>query len=367
LKPVVHVITTLGRGGAEMQLKTLASEQVRSGRPVIVFFLKDTPDLLSDYSSSNIQVSTLLWNINPLSQALRLRRFLRNNSYLVHAHLPRAQLIASLAVRKSTLIISRHDEDIFYPEKNRAVSFVLSRYVAYKSKIAIAISSSVKEKMIESHEFPKNFPIEIVHYGFDESLLSNLTEDAVNEARKSFGFSGKLIFGTVARLVPQKDFPTLLEGFKLLCSSGIDAELVIAGDGPLREELEALCLELNLTQKVHWLGSRSDIQLIYSLMDVFVLTSKTEGFGLVLLEAMSKSLPIVGSDITTVKEVLGPNVGLTFKRGNSNDLFNKLLMCTSAELRKSLSNQSKRRIGDFNPNRMSSRIDGVYENSGVNT
>jgi glycosyltransferase involved in cell wall biosynthesis len=365
LKPVVHVITTLGRGGAETQLRILAREQVKSGRRVVVIFLKDKPELLSDFSNANIEVSQLLWNLNPFQQVLRLRRLLNSDSYLVHAHLPRAQLIAALATKKSNMIISRHDEDPFFPHANKIISLTLSRYVAYKSKVAIAISSAVKNKMVASKEFPTEFPIEVVHYGFDEHMYSVTSMKQIDELKESLGVAEALIFGTVARLVPQKDFPTLLKGFKLLCDSGTNAKLVIAGDGPLRKELMNLCFELKITPNVLWLGSRSDVQLIYSLMDVFVLASKTEGFGLVLLEAMSNSLPIVGSNIPTVQEVLGPNVGLAFETGNPIDLFDKLLMCTSDELRNSLSEQSKIRIRNFDPIRMRARIDEIYDYSGA--
>ena len=365
MKPVVHVITTLGRGGAETQLRILAREQVKSGRRVMVLFLKDKPELLSDFSNANIEVSQLLWNLNPFQQVIRLRRFINSDSYLVHAHLPRAQLIASMAIKKSALIISRHDEDLFFPHANKAISLILSRYVAYKSKVAIAISSAVKNKMIASKELPREFPIEVVHYGFDEDMHSIASLKQIDELKESLGLGEGLIFGTVARLVAQKDFPTLLNGFKLLCDSGTNAKLVIAGDGPLRGELVNLCFKLKIDQNVLWLGSRSDVQLIYSLMDIFVLASKTEGFGLVLLEAMSNSLPIVGSNISTVQEVLGPNAGLAFEAGNPIDLFDKLLMCTSEELRNSLSEQSKVRIGNFDPTRMRARIDEIYEQSGA--
>ena len=338
---------------------------MKSGRRVIILFLKDKPELLPDFSIDNIEVSQNLWNLNPFQQVQRLRHFLKSDSYVVHAHLPRAQLIAAVATKKSTLIISRHDEDQFFPQANKVISFILSRYVAYKSKIAVAISSTVKNKMVASNEFPKEFPIEVVHYGFDEHMKSTISLKQIIEFKDSLGVAEGLIFGTVARLVPQKDFPTLLNGFKLLCDSGVNAKLVIAGDGPLRDELEDLSMKLNIHQNVYWLGSRSDVQLVYGLMDVFVLASKTEGFGLVLLEAMSNSLPIVGSNILTVQEVLGPNVGLTFETGNAKDLFEKLLICASIDIRKSLSEQSRGRIGDFNPTKMRTRIDEIYEYSGA--
>lgn len=364
MKPVVHIITTLGRGGAETQLRILAREQVNSGRRVVVFYLKDQPELLLDFLNANIEVSQLLCNLNPLQQVLKFKHFLKSNSYQIHAHLPRAQLIAALASKKSTLVISRHDEDQFYPHANRIISFIFSRYVAYKSKIAIAISLSVKNKMLSSKELPKGFPIEVVHYGFDENEKSKALESEISELKESIGVREGLIFGTVARLVPQKDFPTLLGGFKLLCDSGINAKLIIAGDGPLREELKDLSSTLNLNDNVVWLGSQSNVQLIYSLMDVFILTSKTEGFGLVLLEAMANSLPIVASNIPTVQEVLGANVGLTFESGNPKDLMEKLLKCTSTDIRETLSEQAKSRIGIFNPTRMCARIDKIYECSG---
>ena len=153
MKPVLHIITTIARGGAENQLLTLVREQRAGGRPVSVLFLKDSPDLLPDLSKLGVNVIEEACGKNLLTQFWATRKILGGQDLIIHAHLPRAQILAALAKRKQPLIISKHDAELFYPNGNKFVSIFLARLVAMRSDLAIAISNSVKDAMKNSYEF----------------------------------------------------------------------------------------------------------------------------------------------------------------------------------------------------------------------
>ena len=95
---VIHLITTIERGGAEKQLLTLASEQVQSGIKVEVIFLKGKPELKKEFEESGVKVNKLLAGTNFLKQITLLSKYLRKNPSPVHAHLPKAELLAAIVV-----------------------------------------------------------------------------------------------------------------------------------------------------------------------------------------------------------------------------------------------------------------------------
>src|SRR5690606_39460471 len=108
----------------------------------------------------------------------------------------------------------------------------------------------------------------------------------------------------VATLEPHKDHETLLKAWKILEDRGISAELKLAGDGSLRNQLEELAAKLKL-RRVVFLGSRSDIPELLAQSKVFVFsTTPQEGFGTVLVEAIAAGCIIVASDVPACREVL---------------------------------------------------------------
>jgi glycosyltransferase involved in cell wall biosynthesis len=112
------------------------------------------------------------------------------------------------------------------------------------------------------------------------------------------------IAGTITRLEPQKANDRLLHAFARVARQCPDVQLVIAGDGPERPSLEALAARLSLTDRVHFLGWRTDVPDILSVLDVFCMTSRWEGCPMVLLEAMAMRKPVVATDIGGVREIV---------------------------------------------------------------
>jgi glycosyltransferase involved in cell wall biosynthesis len=118
--------------------------------------------------------------------------------------------------------------------------------------------------------------------------------------------SNSLQIGTISRLVPQKNLTLLLCALKELSSvPDRHFELSIIGTGPMEDELHSICRVLGIDHQVSWLGQCQDVSIFYRSLDVFVLSSNYEGFGLVLLEAMSQGIPIVARKISAIPEVLG--------------------------------------------------------------
>jgi glycosyltransferase involved in cell wall biosynthesis len=111
---------------------------------------------------------------------------------------------------------------------------------------------------------------------------------------------------TAGRLSPQKDYPTLLQAFRQVCDSGVDAKLIVLGNGPDQQKLKVLAEELKIDGRVEWKGWLPDPYPVMAGSDLFVLTSRWEGFGNVIVEAMACGLPVVSTDCESgPREILG--------------------------------------------------------------
>ena len=168
------------------------------------------------------------------------------------------------------------------------------------------------------------------------------TPESVDRLRETLGIPAEaLVLLSVGRFSPEKAHANLLRAVAALRRrAGVPAfRLVMVGDGPERERLKALCRELELTDLVVFAGTTTDVPVYYSLGDVFVLPSRSEGSPNALLEAMASGTAVVATAVGGVPEVVGSgDNGLLVPANDVNALAGGI-----AEL---LSNQElRRRIG----------------------
>jgi glycosyltransferase involved in cell wall biosynthesis len=108
----------------------------------------------------------------------------------------------------------------------------------------------------------------------------------------------------VGRLVEQKDYPTQLRAFAIAARADPRLRMVLAGDGPLRGEIEALAAELGVAERVVLLGHWTRVPELLRALDVFVLASKFEPYGVALLEAKCAGSSIVATSVNEVPRLL---------------------------------------------------------------
>jgi glycosyltransferase involved in cell wall biosynthesis len=113
----------------------------------------------------------------------------------------------------------------------------------------------------------------------------------------------RLRFGTVGRLVPAKGHAVLIEAFAQIAREFPDAQVLVAGDGPLRPDLEQQIERLGLGDRVSLAGAQTDVPAFLSTLDVFVFPSLNEGLPLAVLEALASGLPVVATRVGGVPEV----------------------------------------------------------------
>jgi sugar transferase (PEP-CTERM/EpsH1 system associated) len=164
----------------------------------------------------------------------------------------------------------------------------------------LSVSSRLAERMAREVGFPLE-RIRVIRNGVD---LRRFGPEARMSSRAELGIrADELVIGAVGRLVEVKDYPNLLAALRLVQQRGIACRVIVAGTGPLRDQLERLATSLEL-EHVTFLGNRSDVDRVLASFDIFVLSSRSEGLSNTIQEAMATGLPVVATHVGGADELV---------------------------------------------------------------
>lgn len=322
---MVHVITTIERGGAENAILALSKIQVKNGYEVTVVPLKGKFELKEALEAGGVKIDTSLANRSFLNQIFMVRNKFLDNS-LFHAHLPRAELLMRLSKSRHGFYVTRHNTEAFFPKSSAFISRLLSRLVLQKTLGVVSISMAVKSFLLNTKEMSPRTRNTVIYYGYTPRFKNSQV------AQPAFRMDGsKIKLGTVGRLAPQKNLGLLVEFANQLKLSGINFHISVVGEGPDRSFLEDRVLAYRLNHEVQFLGKVSEVSHFLSSLDFFVFTSNYEGLGLVLLEAMDADLPIIAPRNSAIPEVIGENHPGLFESGNLHSLLNTFRAMLSSQ------------------------------------
>ena len=364
---VLHVITAFDRGGAENHLADLIRHQCDCGMEVTLAFLRGHGSLASAVQSLGVRVRPLALRFygdpRPL---LRLRRLIKRGAFdLIHAHLPPSELYTRLALlgvnpRRVPMLITKHNEERFCDAPGKQV---LGRWVARRADRIIAISDAVKRYMCGSGLGLEDRKVQTIHYGIDALQFDHSLSAQAASLRLHWSIStDDIAIGFVGRLVPQKDIVTLIQGFALFAATFPRAKLVIVGSGPLEERLRQEATELSISQHVVWAGFCDNIATVMRAFDIFALTSVYEGLGLVLLEAMASSLPVVATRAGAIPEVVADGeTGVLVGPGRPSELAAAFRDLSDTSLRARFGAAGRARVmREFTLEKMYRETDALY-------
>ena len=173
-----------------------------------------------------------------------------------------------------------------------------------------------------------------------------------------------LLIGTAGRFKPVKAYDHFLQAARIVADQLPNARFLIAGDGPLRQELEELAKHLGLADRVVFTGYRNDILAILASLDLFVMSSRHEGIPVVLLEAMALSKPVVVTAVGGMVEVIeSEKSGLLVEAGNPRELARACLrLLENPELRRRIAEEGARRVKtEFTRDQQCRRVVALYE------
>ena len=299
---VAYLIPTIDRiGGAEQQVISLARGLTLRGWKVSVIALSGSGgDAVSKLTAMGIGFRSLRMRKGLADPRgwIRLHSWMtKNRPDVVHAHLPHAALMARWSRLGSP--VRALIDTIHSPATGRPVRKLCYRVTAAIPNLVTAVSNTVAESWLTSGAL-NDTNLAVIPNGVDASQWK--PDDNIRTAmRRDLHLSDKFLWLAVGRLDPVKDHATLLRAFSRLST---DARLVIAGTGPLQNQLNLLANELGIGDRVQFLGFEPHVVRWMRAADGFVLSSHCEGLPLALIEACASELPSVITGIAGALEVL---------------------------------------------------------------
>lgn len=294
-------------GGAEALLRTFADHVATGPHQLHLFFLKPlTPDIERYLQDLELPFTVRHARRMPdIPRILRLSRDLKAVD-VVQTNLVGPNVIGSVAARmagKGSVAVLHNErtyaDDHWY--HGRAERFALRNLAARVVAVGPRTQEARQEFLpdVTIHVLPNAVgPGPSLEPGEYERLRTELMTNP----------AGQMILN-VARLNPQKAQANLIEAWPPILDKIPDAELIIAGQGDLRDELEELISKRGLSNSVHLIGTRDDIRNVMMVADLFALPSSWEGLPVALLEAMEAELPVLATAVGDVPSVIDNRTG----------------------------------------------------------
>jgi glycosyltransferase involved in cell wall biosynthesis len=235
-----------------------------------------------------------------------LTRWLREfRPLLVHAHLGHATVACRAAAPfagEPVLVASCHELADWREHRLRPLS-LLARAALHHYNVVLAASEAVRAAIAEQDR-GLAARVRVLRHGIDLSGFTDL-RGMHAAAREVLGYRpGTFVLGVVGRLDERKGVDLLLEAASLALHRVPGLELLIVGDGAERPRLVALASERGLVGRVRFVGERADVRPYLAAFDLFAAPSRGAGAGVTLIEAMAAGVPVAGSPVGGIPEVL---------------------------------------------------------------
>lgn len=336
---VLYIITGLGMGGAERQVCDLVDELSRLGNDVRLVALNSKEEAKTFPKDPSIQIDFLEMAKNPIGLVkaiFSLKRVIQTfQPDVVHCHMFHANIIGRLTqlfVKFPKLVCTAHNTN-----EGSDIRMLAYRYSNWLSDL----NTNVSEEAVEA--FVKRKAVKIgqmiaMPNGIDSERFKR-NEISRDKLRQELELNNSFVFLAVGRLEEQKDYPNLLNAFKLVNQDNKATKLVIVGTGVLESGLKQLTQDLGISNNVIFIGLRKDIPEIMNIADTYVLSSKYEGLPLVLGEAMATENLVVATDCGGTREMMGGNGFLVESE-------NHIVLSEAMKNAIALSPQEKSKIGE---------------------
>lgn len=317
---VLHVITSLRTGGAERLMVDLLPRLRERGLVVELAVLDGTQtDFYSALEALGIRIHVLGMGVRAMHSPRcipALRRLMRQFD-VIHTHNTPCQFfvaIASVGMKQAPKLVTT-EHSTMNRRRNNFLFRLLDKWMYERYNKIIGVSDSTTLSLLN------------YLHGLQQSITINngiavdafLHATAAQDIMEAFGQNKRLVMSAAFRY--PKDHETVIRALHLLPD---DYHLLLAGDGNRRKIVEEFVEQEQLSQRVHFLGNRKDVDAVLKAANIVVMSSRYEGLSLSSLEGLASGRPVVASDVPGLREIVGA-AGLLFLQGDAQALAKTIL------------------------------------------
>ncbi len=361
---VCHVLFSLTVGGAEVLAARLARRLSGAHRSIFCC-LDDIGPLGEGLRADGFTVNHLQRRSGlNLGSSNRLASLLRSERVdVVHAHQFGPFFYgatARLLARRPGLVMTEHGRS--FPDPPRRSHFLFNRTVLRREDRVVAVGEDVRRALIDNEGFPAG-RVEVVYNGVDTGAFTESARHRETVRREIGVGATDFVLMQVARLDAIKDHATAVRAVGRAAERRGDVRLVIVGDGAEAGPIDTLIRDLGLGANVIRLGTRPDVARLLGAADAVLLSSRSEGIPLTLIEGMAAGLPVVSTRVGGVPEVVVEGeTGLLAPAGDADALAAHILhLAGSPDLRAKLGQAGRERArASFDEGRMIASYDQIY-------
>jgi len=366
---VLHLTFDMRIGGTEQVIKNLIENTDQQQFDMSILCLESPLGLFANDLLAKGVAITALSRTPGFDYKLikQIRTHIKqHNIDILHCHQYTPWVYGALAavVTKTKVIFTEHGR--FYPDSSTWKRKLINPWLHRITTTTTAISFATKNALVTYENLPAN-NIQVIYNGISPLKINH---EKVKELRQELGiYNNTLCLGTIARLDPIKNHPMMLQAFKQVLDSGIKAKLVIVGDGEMRDTITLLITELGLEKHVIMTGNQAKPQHHLALMDIYLLSSLSEGTSMTLLEAMSIGKPCIVTDAGGNPEVIQDQLnGLVTPNGDTK-AFSKaiIFLANDSKLKKEMAKQSYLQFeNQFSAKSMANKFQTIYNTIALN-
>ncbi|WP_417518016.1 glycosyltransferase [Marinobacter sp.] len=322
---ILHITFNMGIGGTEQVIRQLVSTLAATDYENRILCIDGrVGEIGQQLRLDGIKVTSLQRKSGFDWDLVRgIREQIRSyGATVVHCHQYTPWVYGWLASLGTGAKIVFTEHGRFYPDRYRYKAILINPLMALLTSKIIAISSATKQAL-SRYEFIPGPKIRVIYNGI-KSLSRD--QNAADELRHSLAIADSdFVMGTVARLDPVKNQAMMLEAFAMVLANNPGCWLLMVGDGPERKALEQQAYDLNIAHRVVFTGFIEAPVNHLAAMDLFLLSSNTEGTSMTLLEGMSLGLPTVATRAGGTPEIVVQNeTGLLTPVGDANEFANAI-------------------------------------------
>ena len=313
---ILHANTGLVAGGAERLITDMSLSLSKKDCTIEVMLLEDNGNNIfeKELVDGNVKIDILKYNNKFDFRNLFLIRRKIKKFDVVHVHIfPMLYWVALATIglkNKPILIATEHNT--YNRRRNFKFLWILEKFIYSLFDKIISITPETETELLNWIKEKPSDRFETILNGIDIKKFKNAKGISLsNLLVKDFNIGDKFLI-MVARFDEQKDHETLLNSLTLLDDS---VKLILVGEGVLKNHYTKRVKELNLNDRVFFIGRRRDVPEIVKSANISIISSNWEGFGLVAIEAMAAGIPVLASNVPGLDNVV-KGAGVLFEKGN---------------------------------------------------